>query len=86
MVIDCEHHLQPYEVWEKQGARPGETLHNTQLILIFSLILSWNERPVLQNKHLFLFKFKGIPKDLEQVNALFRYFLSIPCEAIIEDA
>src|SRR3972149_7279680 len=26
MVIDCEHHLQPFEIWKKRGGRPGETV------------------------------------------------------------
>jgi len=25
MVIDCEHHLQPFEIWKKRGGKPGET-------------------------------------------------------------
>ena len=24
MVIDCEHHLQPFEIWKKRGGKPGE--------------------------------------------------------------
>lgn len=26
MVIDCEHHLQPVEIWKKRGGKPGETV------------------------------------------------------------
>ena len=26
MVIDCEHHLQPFEIWKKRGGKPGETV------------------------------------------------------------
>ena len=24
MVIDCEHHLQPYEIWKQRGGQPGQ--------------------------------------------------------------
>lgn len=26
MVIDFEHHLQPYEIWKKRGGKPGQTV------------------------------------------------------------
>ena len=26
MVIDFEHHLQPYEIWKRRGGKPGQTV------------------------------------------------------------